>query len=82
MIAVAVAENTPIATDATDGQGPSTWADIHARYREIVGHIPRTATLTQLAPIANDLAALAAHILILLETHVNSLISSANELSN
>ena len=61
------------------GQGPSDWSEIHGLYRGILDRIPRTATRAELEPVAADLTLLADEILILLESHVNSLNSSANE---
>src|SRR5208282_4976736 len=48
-------------------------------YRSILARLPRTATREELEPIANDLTSLADEVLILLESHVNSSISSVNE---
>lgn len=76
MIATGILEGVPIAPDA---QGPRTWTDLHSRYREIVARIPRTADVVDLQPIADQLATLAADILILLESHVKSTNSSGNE---
>jgi len=63
-------------------QGPSDWSEIHGLYRGILGRIPRTAMRVELEPIAADLTLLADEILILLESHVKSSISSANESQN
>lgn len=61
------------------GQGPSDWTALHELYRGIVGRIPRTATLAELEPIAEELTLLAEEILSLLENHVKPTIPSANE---
>ena len=61
------------------GQGRSDWSEIHGLYRGLLDRIPRTATRVELEPIAADLTLLADEILILLESHVKSLNSSANE---
>ena len=61
------------------GQGPTDWPEVHGLYRGILDRIPRTATRGELEPIAADLTLLADEILILLESHVKSSISSANE---
>ena len=61
------------------GQGPSDWSEIHGLYRGILERIPRTATRGELEPIAADLTLLADEILNLLESHVKSSNSSANE---
>src|SRR5260370_33195249 len=79
MIATGVEEAVPT---RRAGQGPSDWSEIHGLYRGILGRIPRTATREELEPIANDLTLLAAEILTLLESHVKSSDSSANESQN
>ena len=76
MIATGVEEGVPT---QRAGQGPSDWAEIHGLYRGILARIPRTATRVELEPIAADLTLLADEILILLESHVKSLVSSASE---
>ena len=64
------------------GEGPADWGELHALYRTIVGRIPRSATLAELEPVADELSRLADRILILLETHVKTSNSSANEFQN
>jgi replication initiation protein RepC len=64
------------------GQGYADWAEIHAIYRTIMARIPRTATLNQLEPIADELSSLADEILMLLEDHVKIQNKSANESIN
>ena len=76
MIATGIEEGVPT---RRAGQGPSDWPEIHGLYRSILDRIPRTATREELEPIAADLTLLADEILILLESHVKSSISSANE---
>jgi len=76
MIATGIEEGVPT---RRAGQGPSDWPEIHGLYRSILDRLPRTATRGELEPIANDLTLLADEILILLESHVNSSISSVNE---
>ena len=76
MIATGIEEGVPT---RRAGQGPSDWSEIHGLYRGILDRIPRTATREELEPIAADLTLLADEILILLESHVKSSISSANE---
>jgi replication initiation protein RepC len=76
MIATGIEEGVPT---RRAGQGPSDWSEIHGLYRGILDRIPRTATRVELEPIAADLTLLADEILILLESHVKSSISSANE---
>jgi replication initiation protein RepC len=76
MIETGMEEGVPI---RRAGQGAPTWTDLYEFYRGIVVRIPRTATLGQLGPIAEELSLLADEILSLLETHVNSSNPSANE---
>jgi len=76
MIATGIEEGVPT---RRAGQGPSDWPEIHGLYRSILDRLPRTATREELEPIAGDLTLLADKILILLESHVKSSISSANE---
>ena len=61
------------------GQGPTDWPEVHGLYRGILDRLPRTATRDELEPIAAELTLLADEILILLESHVKSSNSSANE---
>ncbi len=76
MIATGVEEGVPT---RRAGQGPSDWSEIHGLYRGLLGRIPRTAAREELEPIADDLTLLADEILILLESHIKSSNSSANE---
>ena len=76
MIATGIEEGVPT---RGAGQGPTGWSEIHWLYRGILDRIPRTATRVELEPIATDLTLLADEILTLLESHVKSSISSANE---
>ena len=76
MIATGVEEGVPT---RRAGQGPSDWTEIHGLYRSILDRVPRTAAREELEPIANDLTLLAAEILTLLESHVKTSNSSANE---
>ena len=79
MIATGIEEGVPV---GGAGEGPSGWRELHELYRAIVGGIPRRATLAELGPAADDLACLSDRILNLLETHVKTSISSANESQN
>ena len=79
MIATGIEEAVPT---GRAGQGPSDWTEVHELYRGVVSRIPRTATLSQLEPIAEELSMLADEILTLLETHVNSSNPNANESSS
>jgi replication initiation protein RepC len=76
MIATGVEEGVPT---RRAGQGPPDWSEVHALYRGIVARIRRTATREELEPIAEELTLLADEILNLLEDHVKSSNSSANE---
>jgi replication initiation protein RepC len=76
MIATGIEEGVPT---RRAGQGPSDWPEVHRLYRGILERIPRTATREELEPIAADLTLLADEILALLENHVKSSNSSANE---
>jgi replication initiation protein RepC len=79
MIATGIEEGVPA---GRAGQGPADWAELHALYRSIVERIPRSATLAELEPVADELSRLADRILKLLEAHVKPSIPSANESQN
>lgn len=55
------------------------WQGLHCAYRAIVGRIPRTATLLELAPVEADLRQLAEAVRNILELHAKSEETSANE---
>ena len=76
MIATGIEQGVPA---FRAGQGAANWSDIHARYRGIMDRIPRTATRFELEPVAKDLGLLADEVLTLLENHVNTQNTSANE---
>ncbi|MEO6380556.1 MAG: plasmid replication protein RepC [Nitrobacter sp.] len=76
MIATGIEEGVPT---RRGGQGPADWPEVHAAFRAIVDGIPRTATRQELEPIAEELSQLADDVLNLLETHIKSNDSSANE---
>ncbi len=76
MIAVGVEEGVPV---ARIGQGISSWGAVLGLYRAIADRIPRTGTLGELEPIAEDLTRLADEILSLLETHAKAKKTNANE---
>jgi len=76
MIATGMEEGVP-APAARAGQGG--WACVHALYRSIVGGIPRSAARSELDPIAEELAVLAAEVLMALEDHIKTQIPNANE---
>ncbi|MET4214180.1 plasmid replication protein RepC [Bradyrhizobium sp. LA2.1] len=76
MIATGIEEAVPT---RRRGQGPADWQVVHAAFRAIVDQIPRTATRQELEPIADELSQLADDVLNLLEAHIKSKNSSANE---
>ena len=76
MIATGIEEGVPT---QGSGEGPATWADIHALFRGIVGRVPRTASQAELAPLADELSMLADEVLNILESHTESQNISANE---
>jgi replication initiation protein RepC len=79
MIATGIEEGVPA---GRAGEGPAVWGGMHAFYRAIVGRIPRRATLAEIEPVAAELSRLADRILNLLEDHVKTSNSSANESQN
>ncbi|OPH81337.1 plasmid replication protein RepC [Nitrobacter vulgaris] len=76
MIATGIEEGVPT---RRGGQGPADWQEVHVAFRSIIDQIPRTATRQELEPIAEELSQLADDVLNLLETHIKSKDSSANE---
>jgi replication initiation protein RepC len=76
MIATGIEEGVPT---RNTGQRRADWAEFQELYRGIVGRLPRTATLAELQPLAEQLTALADEILSVLESHVKSKNPSANE---
>ncbi|WP_131197028.1 plasmid replication protein RepC [Lichenihabitans psoromatis] len=76
MIATGIEEGVPT---RGSGEGPATWADIHALFRGIVGRVPRTASQAELAPLADELSMLADEVLNILESHTETQNISANE---
>lgn len=76
MIATGIEEGVPT---QGSGEGPATWADIHALFRGIVGRLPRTASQAELAPLADELSLLAEEVLNILESHTETQNLSANE---
>lgn len=61
------------------GQGPADWPEVHTLFRAILARVPRSATLTELEPIAAELTMLADEVLNLLEAHTKLSNPSANE---
>lgn len=76
MIATGIEEGVPT---KRAGQGPADWAEIHGLFRAIMARIPRTATLQDLEPIAEELTLLADEVLMLLEAHTKTQNPSTNE---
>ena len=76
MIATGLEEGVPT---RRAGQGPADWMEIHGLFRVIMARIPRTATLGELEPIAEELTLLADEILMLLEAHAKTEKMSVNE---
>ena len=79
MIATGIEENVPV---RTGGANPADWLGVYTLYRSMLAKIPRTATLPELEPIAEELSLLADEILSLLENHVKTKNSDANESQN
>ena len=76
MIAAGIEEKAPLPPDP--GR-PSSWEELHARYRRLVERIPRTAGLAELERNGDELADLAAFALKALEAQVKNTNPSANE---
>ena len=91
MIAAGIEEGVPFAGQGqgggqgygqAQGGGAGDWLGVYTLYRGMLARIPRTATRGQLEPIAEDLALLAEEILSLLENHVKTRNTDANESPN
>jgi replication initiation protein RepC len=67
-----------IATGIDEGV-PGDWTGLHQAYLGVAGRIPRTATVAELGPLADELDCLAGQIRKILEDHINSSKMSANE---
>lgn len=76
MIATGIEEDVPT---RHEGVGPADWQIIHREFRAIVDAIPRTATRSELEPIAELLTQFADDILNILKQHVKTQNLSANE---
>src|SRR3954470_462068 len=76
MIATGMEEGVPT---KRRGQGPADWAEVHTLFRGILARVPRSATVAELEPIAQELTMLADEILNLLEAHAKTSNPSANE---
>jgi len=61
------------------GPGPADWSEVHTLFRGILARVPRSATLTELEPIAEELTVLADEVLNLLEAHTKLSNSGGNE---
>ncbi len=79
MIATGIEEGVPT---RRRGQGPADWMELHALYRSILDGIPRTAPRQVLEPIAEELSLLADEVLELLESHIKTENTAANESQN
>ena len=79
MIATGMEENIPV--DCAKA-GPADWLGVYTLYRGILARIPRTATRPQLEPVAEELCMLADEVLSLLENHVKTRNTDANESHN
>jgi len=64
------------------GQGPADWPEVHTLFRGILARVPRSAMLTELEPIAEELTVLADEVLNLLEAHIKLSNLSASESLN
>jgi len=73
MIGTGLEEGVPT---RIEGQGPADWMAINDMFRAIVVRIPRTATLAELEPLAEELSLLSAEALNLLDHHVQTQIMS------
>jgi replication initiation protein RepC len=76
MIATGIEEGVPT---RRNGSGPANWQEIHLLFRSMLDRIPRTASIIDLEPIAEELSLLADEVLILLETHIKTQNISGNE---
>jgi replication initiation protein RepC len=76
MIATGMEENVPVHCAKA---GPADWLGVYTLYRGILARIPRTATRPQLEPVAEELTMLADEVLSLLENHVKTRNTDANE---
>ena len=86
MIATGLEEGVCVAKTAESGfmakHGLSDWLGVHGLFRALMGRIPRTATLADLEPIAEELTTLADEILSLLESQLKTKETIVNEFSN
>ena len=80
MIATGIEERR--ADPPRQDRGPTDWMELHALYRSMLDRIPRTATRLVLEPIAEELSLLADEVLMLLEDHIKTENTSANESQN
>jgi replication initiation protein RepC len=76
MIATGIEEGVPT---RRVGQGPASWAELHAVFRELVESVSRTASREELESVADALSVFADDVLNLLETHAKETNTSANE---
>jgi replication initiation protein RepC len=76
MIATGMEENVPVHCAKA---GPADWLGVYTLYRSILARVPRTAIRQQLEPIAEELRMLADEVLSLLESHIKTRNTDANE---
>jgi replication initiation protein RepC len=79
MIAAGIAEGIPT---PRAGRGAADWTAIHDLYRGILARLPRNGARAELETLADDLSLLADEILTLLEDHVKTKNTDANESRN
>jgi replication initiation protein RepC len=83
MIATGIEDGVPVTKTANagvgGGQGLSDWSGVHGLFRGIMGRISRSASRLELEPIAEELTLLADEILSLLENHIKTKETIANE---
>jgi replication initiation protein RepC len=76
MIATGIEKGVPM---RRAGQGPASWQELHAIFRELVEGVSRTASREELEAAAETLSVFADDILNLLETQIKTTNTSANE---
>jgi replication initiation protein RepC len=76
MIATGMEENVPVHCAKA---GPADWLGVYTLYRSILARVPRTANRHQLEPIAEELSLLADEVLSVLESHIKTRNTDANE---
>ena len=82
MIATGIEEGVTGATSGSAGREAIDWEGFHLRYATLSGRYARNLLRPDLEALASELAALAAEIRKLLETHIKAQNMSANESQN